>query len=562
MKMLPLRNWVTNLSNGCVLGAVVGCLAIQAAALRAAETSVPDLIQQLSSAKEAARLQAIDELGARGEQAAAAVAPLTKLLKDSSPAVRAHAVHALGAIGSPAKPAVPAIVELLKDPDDTVRRQIITAVRAINPGPQVTIPLAVKLLEDPDLGVRVRILNTIAEAGPKAVPGLIEALKNEKAAYWACIILRSIGPEAKDAVPGLTEKLSDPRPQVRREAILALGAMNEAAIPAIAQIAAALRDEQTAVAATFVLGQLGQMPAQAEATVLANAKSRDRMLSTVSIWAIARIHPTDKNLTRHALEHLVARLKDDDQFIRELAARALLALPPAPEIAIPIWEKAFQDMDEKTARNALDALASLGPPAVPRLVGALKYAALREEVIGILGRMGPAAAPATPQLVQLIEDKNPNVAHAAVLALAAIGPPAKEAVPALTQALQQHRDADADATDYAFALGSIGPDAAAAAPQLEMLLKSPDANLGLISAWSLARIQPKSAPVAAKTLPLLVAGLSSPSPAARQAAAEALASLGPLAKSAEPSLKKASADSDQNVRDAAAKALAAVTARG
>ena len=94
------------------------------------------------------------------------------------------------------------------------------------------------------------------------MPGLIYALKNDKAAYWACLVLREIGPAAKDAVPALVEKLKDPRPEIRREAILTLAAMEDAAKPAVAQIAAALDDKDTAVAATYALGRIGQIPAR------------------------------------------------------------------------------------------------------------------------------------------------------------------------------------------------------------------------------------------------------------------------------------------------------------
>ena len=72
------------------------------------------------------------------------------------------------------------------------------------------------------------------------MPGLIYALNNDKAAYWACLVLREIGPAAKDAVPALVEKLKDPRPEIRREVILTLAAMEEAAEPGRAAIAAAL----------------------------------------------------------------------------------------------------------------------------------------------------------------------------------------------------------------------------------------------------------------------------------------------------------------------------------
>ena len=149
--------------------------------------------------------------------------------------------------------------------------------------------------------------------GVEAVPGLIEALKDDKAAFWALIVLRDIGPAAKDAVPAITEKLKDKKPEIRREAVLTLGAMGEAAAPAVPQIAALLGDEHAGTAATFVLGELGQIPKDAEATVRTNAKSDDQLLSTTSLWALARVHPEDKELRRETTEKLVARLKDKDR---------------------------------------------------------------------------------------------------------------------------------------------------------------------------------------------------------------------------------------------------------
>ena len=62
------------------------------------------------------------------------------------------------------------------------------------------------------------------------MPALIKALENERAAYWACLVLRDIGPQAKDAVPALTNLLADKRPEIRREAILALAEIGVSAI--------------------------------------------------------------------------------------------------------------------------------------------------------------------------------------------------------------------------------------------------------------------------------------------------------------------------------------------
>jgi HEAT repeat protein len=442
--------------------------------------------------------------------------------------------------------------------------------------------LCVKLMEDPDPGVRMRILNAIADAGPKATTGLIFALKNDSTAddYWALLALREIGPAAKDAMPAVVKMLKDPRAEIRREAILTLAAMEEAAKSAAAEVASGLYDKDTAVAATYALGRIGEIPKPApveqpnsgvawrqrtpEETIQRNAKSDDKLLSTVSIWALARVHPEDKQLRAEATEQLIARLKDKDQFVRVAAARALASLPPAPEITEPIWKKAFTEADETTVSNALDALAALGPAAVPRLIDALKHEKVRGQVVYVLGKIGPAAAPATEALAKLVADKDDRVAQEAILALAHIGPGAKAAVPALLEALAVavpgalQKDEASNAHAIVYALGKIGPDAVAAEPALSALLSSSDGNLALTSAWALAQIHPAPGEIAAKIAPVLAAGLKNPLPLARQGAAEALGALGPAAADAVPALEQLRTDKDEAVRAAAAKALNAI----
>jgi HEAT repeat protein len=524
----------------------------------AIDSSVNDLVGQLKSSDESARLKAIDQLGAQGEKAAEAVAPLTALLKDGSATVRSHAAGSLGEIGAPAKSAAPELIALLKDADDTVRRQAVKALVAIRPGPRVMLPLFTQLMRDSDPGVQMRILNEIAEVGEAAVPGLIAALKNDQTAYWACIVLREMGPAAKDAAPALAEKLKDSRPEVRREAVLALGAMKEAAIPLLPQIAAIVSDEPSKTAATFVLGQLGQIPAGSEEIIRKNVQSDDLFLSTVSLWALARVHPEDKELHRQATQQLVDRLKDQDPFVRVAAARALAALPPTPEITIPILEKALRNADTKTVHHALDALASLGAPAVPRLVELLnQQKPLRVQLAYTLGQMGPAAAPATESLAKLVGDEDVNLSTEAVLALSKIGPAAKGAVPALSAALQKEKCPNAHAIIYA--LGKIGPSSASAEPLLQKALGSKDSSLAVVAAWAITQIEPRSAQTAAKVVPVLVTGLSDSLPESRKAAAEALGDLGPLARQALPALQKATKDDAKSVREAAEKALQSVS---
>lgn len=536
--------------------ALTGMAMLAGTASQAGESSVKDAIDLLRSPDTATRLQAIDQLGGGGVHAAEAVVPLTALLGDASADVRARAARSLGKIGAPAKPAAPELTSLLTDDDPSVRRQAVNALVAIRPGPKVMIPLLVRLLNDSDPGVQLRVLNAVAEAGEAAVPGLIEALKNDEAAYWACVVLRDIGPVAKAAVPALAEKLNDPRPDIRLQAVLALGAMEDAALPVVPKIAAALGDEHARTAATFALGELGEIPADAEQTIRSNANSDDRFLSTASLWALARVHPEDRDLRRAATEHLVARLKDQDPYVRVLAAQAMAALPPAPEITLPIWEKAMKDADTATVHLALNALASLGEPVVPRLIDILeKHKELRVEAAYTLGQIGPAAAPATDALAKLVADENLHVATEAILALGRIGPAAKSAVPALCTAFENEGEKNTHA--IIFALGNIGPEAAAAEPIVLKAMQSKDKALAVIAARTFMEIQPpsSSSEAAAKAVPVLVAGLDDPLPETRKAAADSLAALGPLAREAIPALEKATKDDVKAVRAAAADAL-------
>lgn len=546
---------ITRLHKCLACGAVFGLLMMASVAM-AEQSSVAELINKAKSADEAVRLRAIFELGAPGGEAAPAVAALVDLLKDKSPAVRAHAATSLGKIGKPAIGAVPNLISLLTDPDEAVRRQAVGALVAIRPGPKVGVPLFVTLMADSDEAVRMRVLDALASAGADAVPAMVEALKNDVVAYRACLVLREIGPDAVAAVPALTEKLADPRPEIRREAALALAAIGKGASPAVAKIAALLGDEAMRVPATYALGCIGEIPKDAEPAVRTNAHGQDALLSEVSLWALARVHPEDKTICQEAVETLASRLKDADPFVRAAAARGLASLAPPPEIMQPALEKALEGADATTVQYALDALAGMGAPAVPRLIKALAHEKIRSQVVYILGQIGPAAAPATDALVALIHNDDADVANEAVHALAKIGPGAKAAVPELVKAVQQPESPVRHAAAYA--LGKMGPEAKVAEPVLLNLVKDSDSALALIGAWAVVQIKGASAETAAIVVPVLRAGLESPVPQLRQGAAEALGSLGPLAKEAVEPLKKASSDQNDGVRAAAAKALQAV----
>ncbi len=73
-------------------------------------------------------------------------------------------------------------------------------------------------------------------------------------------------------------------------------------------------------------------------------------------------------------------------------------------------------------------------------------------------------------------------------------------MPALVKAFENGEGSNDHA--IAFALGQIGPDAAAAEQVLGGALKSSDSQLSLVCAMALTQIKPGSAELAAKTVPV------------------------------------------------------------
>src|SRR5262249_34652027 len=145
------------------------------------------------------------------------------------------------------------------------------------------------------------------------------------------------------------------------------------------------------------------------------------------------------------------------------------------------------------------ALAVAGPgrtepasPAKPidRWVEGLRApdVAPRREAATALFRLGPAAREAIPALIEALRhDKDPVGRRRAAEALGRIGPAAKEAVGALVEVLQKDPD-DTLRYHVATALGDIGPEARAAIPALLAFLTDPDRGDAEAAAVALGHI--------------------------------------------------------------------------
>jgi HEAT repeat protein len=235
-----------------------------------------------------------------------------------------------------------------------------------------------------------------------------------------------------------------------------------------------------------------------------------------------------------------------DKVIDDLAALGTPAIRPLIQ--------ALQETPEShVGQYCAEALAGIGPPAVPALMKTLDYRnpnAGRRAAVA-LGNIGPDAKQAVPKLLEAL--KNVHMCDRAAEALGRIGPAAAPAVPALIDALKDgHRRLHRSA---AWALGEIGPAAKDAIPALTKALKDKNPDVRSAAGASLAKLG-----LPDKGLPVLIAVLEGPEWYYRKRVAIMLGEVGPPAKAAIPALKQALKDRHREVGWAAAEALKKIQA--
>ena len=526
-----------------------------------AKAEVPMLLKALSDKQESIRWHAARALGAVGPAAAEAVPALTQGLSDDVPRVRAYAAFALGRIGKAAEPAVDKLIETVFDKDTLVRRASARALREIGPVPEKALPVLEKVLEAADPAVIQPALAMMAERGKEAVPRLQQFLKRKKLAYWACLVLADIGPDAAPAVPDLVAVLQSEQAEVRLHALLALGNIGPASKPAVPAIVELLEKdpfEGVRYAAVYALVQVGEQNDAVNAALADAAKHKDPLLNLLGLWGLAKLNPKDEELAKAAAEAIVENLTSPDQHLRQAAARALNEFHGPPEIMRPALVAALKDADPEVVGNALDALASLGPKALANIDQALQDKSLRHYATRLTFRLGDKAVSAVPALVhalqQPIENDDDGVFRREVqFSLAAIGPAAKEAVPELIKSLDSKEEEVFGTACYA--LGKIGPAAKEAVPALRKALDDRQDAERAASVWALLKILPDSPNLPKFAAPLLIRGLNSEREVVRAECATSLGDLGVHAKPAVARLKKLLEDDSPLVRDAAAGAL-------
>jgi HEAT repeat protein len=419
-----------------------------------AASAVPALARAAADPDEQVRKACVLALGRIGRDGQTTVPALIRALKDEQPDIRGSAGTALGWCALRPESAVTALAKALCDREATVRRGAAFALSEYGSEARAAAPALAEAFQDTEEDVRrqaAETLRDIATSTPaEAIPLLTKALKNPDARHrsLAVFALSFTGPAATEA---LTSALQDGDQQVREDVasgLASLGERGQAAVPVLLEIAkgTANSDPDTNMSRRLhslkALGKIG--PPAAAGVPIAREALRDKD-SEMREWAadcLAGIGPSAKS----SLPNLRVALKDPNVFVRFAAARALLQIggaadeakvtldeaeatlqanltsanwddrisaaghliqiPGESAVVLPVLREALASKDSTLRLEALCALTTnntLTRDVLSILRQALRDEALAEDATLFVGRYGPAAREATPELLVILD---------------------------------------------------------------------------------------------------------------------------------------------------------------
>jgi HEAT repeat protein len=346
----------------------------------------------------------------------------------------------------------------------------------------------------------------VRRIGPKAkdtVPFLVPLLDHKDIAIriGAMTTLSMMGPDAKPGVPRIAELLKSDDKRLRYQATEALKQLGPSAAPALPRLIECLPDLQPPISPHPILVMIGNIGPEAKEAVPALIdllkKPRDNLLAADVVETLGRIGPSAKA----AAPHLVAFLDNDSPHSRARAARALGQMGPMAEEAVPALKKAWEDESKMVRVWAGFALAQITQDRktyLPRLIEWWK----RDKEDGF------AVGSIRYEIAQAWE---------------LLGVEARPARDLLLEALLDPKTLPGTRSHLARALGQLGDEADVIVPQLAASLERP--LEGFIRTDTYRDVL------------------------------EALTLLGPKAKAAAPAIRRLLDDDEDQIADAAARAL-------
>ncbi|MFD9033345.1 PBS lyase [Streptomyces sp. NPDC059567] len=455
---------------------------------------------------------------------------------------------------------------LVGDPDPEVRLAAPCALASLHPDPaRVLTLLRERLTVECDTEVRLALVEAVGRIARRHESLRAETVEwlgwLTRAAQAPGLRLAALAQLARCA-PGevpddVVERVTDLLDEVRTAPVDPARAESpRPSTPTLIGQVRELFDEQSAGRPTPWTDELMRMLHTALddrvddriALVLSQLRSPDRSQRADAIWLCGGLIRVWRGRYEEVVRLVGAQLADPEPRLREASASFLEGLfeltGPAVD-ALAGWLAAPGPGAPDGRARALLALARSGDPrAVPLLARALREPEVRRDLLYAVPTLGPAAVPlapalrrrlarvelddrlydhaapllfalasvrgvqALPEVLRVLRGAPPNrrdwVQEAALRAVAAFGPAAREALPEVRALLES--DAAAVSAQAALALWSVEGDRGAVLPALEARLRSgaPDADR-CVAARALGEIGPAAAAGAPALLPGLTA---------------------------------------------------------
>ena len=515
---------------------------------------VPSLLAALQHANPEVRAAAANSLGEFGPAAADAVSTLVLLLQDREEAVRKAAAQAVKRIGVVCEASTQLLVDGLASSDNVVRAQTAEALGVIGDKAEAAAAGLVHALKDQNDAVRGKAAEALGKMGEGvadlAVPGLVRLLRDED--NWVRAIaaeaLGQMGEAAEDAAPALLKSLVHPNPVVRANAADALGKLKSER--ARTALESACRDEDPSVRARALgaIEELGPAPSSTvvviECLIDPDPQVRATAVDTIGNWPGIIVAPeVFRGLIDDANDEVAARAirfapqlstvdavlpalrgrlhSPPNPMVQTAAALALGKLGPPAADAEPELAVAAREGDSELRLAAMRALAQIqSPGAAGVFATGLLDPDAQVRKLASAGLMMVTALPdeAIPAVVDSLRDPDEQVRANAAHLLSLLDPVPAQAIPDLIEAVQT--GGDGLRLNAATALRHV--ESATARDALRGLLADPNARVRLVAAGSLAAETPDDPDVRAA----LAASLQDSNPKVQASAAELIQTLG------------------------------------
>lgn len=500
------------------------------------------------------REHTVNAIGMIGPDAKSSAEAVAKLCTDKEKEVRAAAYRTLEKMKN--VPSLP-IVKLLNNPNLDIAGEAAAALKTwLKPtGPENIGPLIDAVKRKPR---------------ENEEPSDVRFVKNA-----AAEALANVGKGAEEAIPELVDLLlkanMDDVEQMLRPMkegdnssnivgpVLALRRIGKAAVPAVTPLLkhndALVRYQAAAVLSGMSLADGAEALPQVQ-----EAMELERGLPTGQMYVFEELAAGAINLggDKEKITRLVIELlKSEEEAVRYRAAKLLARAGRAAAPAVPRLMELLNDANEKVQLAAVEALAAVGPAAKDAVIEIGKKAEVEDPIMAraaaiALKNLGTDAVLAIPSLCKALDSNDHGVCLEAAKAIAAVGADGVGAVEAIVKHLNDDASRREERLALLDALTAIGPPAKDAIPAVNKLaeMKS-DGTIRGAAVETLAVIGIGD-PAAIKKLGET---LKDSQMSVRLSALRGLAIMGPKAAAAAPDVK---AMFDQT-KDASAKVATAAT---